>query len=55
MTSGHARGDLGNTPAEHCRVSSLCVAALTEFSPPWTTEETEASFIVKDRNGQKLV
>jgi hypothetical protein len=24
------------------------------FSPPWTVEETEASFIVKDRNGQSL-
>lgn len=24
------------------------------FPPPWTTEETDGCFIVKDRNGQKL-
>jgi hypothetical protein len=24
------------------------------FPPPWTTDESEACFIVKDRNGQKL-
>jgi hypothetical protein len=24
------------------------------FPPPWTTEETDGCFIVKDRDGQKL-
>jgi hypothetical protein len=24
------------------------------FPPPWTVEETDACFIVKDKNGQKL-
>ena len=27
---------------------------IAEFPPPWTTEETDGCFIVKDRNGQKL-
>jgi hypothetical protein len=28
--------------------------AISRFPPPWTTEETEACFIVRDRNGQAL-
>jgi hypothetical protein len=24
------------------------------FPPPWTAEETEADFVVRDHNGQKL-
>jgi hypothetical protein len=30
------------------------IASARRFPPPWTAEETEACFIVRDRNGQAL-
>jgi hypothetical protein len=30
------------------------VIAARKFPPPWTADETDACFIVKDRNGQAL-
>ena len=31
------------------------MSAARRFPPPWSVEETEACFIVKDHAGQKLV
>ena len=33
---------------------AFCRAEVRRFPPPWTAEETDACFIVRDANGQAL-
>ena len=37
------------------KVESLVLVITRRFPPPWSIEETDACFIVKDSAGQKLV
>jgi hypothetical protein len=41
-------------PAARPRISPKALSQTRRFPPPWSVEELDACFVVRDRNGQAL-